>query len=163
MGLDSDAGWDIPRVRCSTLKAAISSSQQVTAGELVALCVGLSMELLAQVRDLLSVTFPDIAREETQLLTEEESQHWFTTVGGDCAGRQLGGGAGAGGPWAAVNHTEFLVFLFATLFLLINQVALKFTFQALKKKKERNVGPLLSRDLSGGEDYECMWLVMESL
>lgn len=35
--------------------------------------MGLSVWLLAQVRDLLTVTFPDRAREETQLLTGEDS------------------------------------------------------------------------------------------
>lgn len=60
MGLDSVAGWDIASVRCSTLKAAISSSQQVSAGELdVPLCG--------------SLHGADTPREETQLLSEEES------------------------------------------------------------------------------------------
>jgi hypothetical protein len=57
MGLDSVAGWDIASVRCSTLKAAISSSQQVSAGELA--CG--------------SLHGVDTPREETQLLSEEES------------------------------------------------------------------------------------------
>lgn len=82
--------------------------------------------------------------------------HWLA-VGGNCSGRQLWGGAGAGGLLDADNHSVsslcgflYLVFLFARLFLFIHHVALKFTFKALQ-------------DLSGGEGYKCAWPAMESL
>lgn len=59
--------WDWIQMLAETFSGldALPWKQQATAGEFVALCVGLSMRL--------SVIFPGIAREETQRLTEDST------------------------------------------------------------------------------------------
>lgn len=102
MTLESDAGWDIPRVRHFTLKAAIRSSRQAPGGKLVALWVSpCSGQLLPPVSYL---SWHSQGRDSAA----HTGQHWFIVVG-NCTRRHLAGGAGDRlGCWQ--RHSEVIFF-----------------------------------------------------